>query len=55
MKSSLTSELTNYLSLRASTADRLKLESIKDHFNLKSNGETVRYLLNEKAKSLGVG
>ena len=55
MKSSLTTELLNYVSLRASTPDRLKIESIKGHYNLKSNGEAVRFLLNEIARAIGVG
>ena len=45
---------TGLIACRASTAERLLAETLKDRLNLKSQSELVRYLLNNKAKALGI-
>ena len=54
MQTSPTAELNNYIGARFSTNDRLKLEALKNEYDLRFNSELLRVLVNERAQELGV-
>ena len=49
-----TQELSNSMSLRVSTDDRMKAEALRMKYRLDNNSQLVRLLINERAEQLGV-
>lgn len=55
MQKDLLSERDNFIGLRVSTADRMKVDRLGIKLGIKNQSEIIRRLINDTALELGLG